>query len=115
MLISIGFLILSLFFIYRKIYKENSNDSLLIISSFSSVILICLTLFSFSENTSTAVVLTSENGVYESPTEIEKAIYQVNEGYKIEVLETFPDWSKVVLATGQEGWLKNDCFEFLEK
>ena len=53
--------------------------------------------------------------IFESSTETANVLTSVNPGYKLTILESFEEWSKVQLPTKQKGWILNDNIEFIQK
>ncbi len=64
---------------------------------------------SYIESSNFAVVFAEEAPVRSEPNLRSDELFLLNEGTKIEVLETFQDWIRLELANGAVGWIdKND-------
>lgn len=60
-----------------------------------------------------AVVLMSASSVKASPEESSKDLFILHEGTKVEVLDSFGEWSEIRIADGNEGWIRTSAIELI--
>ncbi len=60
-----------------------------------------------------AVILVGSTAVKSSPDTNGKDIFIINEGALVEVLDSVGDWSKIVVVSGNEGWLLTESIEVI--
>lgn len=64
-------------------------------------------------SSSDAVVLSSAEAVKSSPDASGKDIFIINEGATIRVVDTLGEWSKIVVASGNSGWILTKTIEII--
>lgn len=64
-------------------------------------------------NTSQAIVMNNSAAVKSSPDNSGKDIFVLNEGVKAEIKERIGDWSRVVIASGDSGWINSSNLEII--
>lgn len=62
---------------------------------------------------SEAVVLSTAAVVKASPEKTGKDLFILHEGTKVEVLDTFGEWSEIRIADGNEGWIRTSAIEVI--
>lgn len=62
---------------------------------------------------SEAVVLSTAAVVKASPEKTGKDLFILHEGTKVEVLDTFGEWSEIRIADGNEGWIRSTSIEVI--
>jgi tetratricopeptide (TPR) repeat protein len=68
----------------------------------------------YSDRTNTpAVVVTETADVLLEPKDGADMLYEIHDGYELNVLIRDTDWSKVNLGPGQIGWMKNEAYEII--
>ncbi len=60
-----------------------------------------------------AVVLSTAAVVKASPERTGKDLFILHEGTKVEVLDTFGEWSEIRIADGNEGWIRTTSIEII--
>ena len=60
-----------------------------------------------------AVVLSTAAVVKASPEKTGKDLFILHEGTKVEVLDTFGEWSEIRIADGNEGWIRTSAIEVI--
>lgn len=81
---------------------------LLILLTFS------LSLKIYADRTNTPAVVVNETAnVLLEPKEGADMLYEIHDGYELNVLIRDTDWSKVSLGPGQIGWMKNESYEII--
>lgn len=103
--------ILSLLFwgVFKVLSREsrtlNRLKSSLLIS-----FLICssITIYAFKTDKEFGIVMENNLNVYETTSGISTTISVLNSGYKVEIIKTIDEWTKITLATGKTGWVIND-------
>jgi SH3-like domain-containing protein len=48
-----------------------------------------------------------------SPERAGKDLFILHEGTKVEVLDTFGEWSEIRIADGNEGWIRSSSIEII--
>lgn len=64
-------------------------------------------------SSSEAVVLSSAEAVKSSPDSSGKDIFIINEGANIRVVDSLGEWSKIVVASGNSGWILTKAIEII--
>ena len=64
-------------------------------------------------NTKEAIVFAESVSVQTEPTNNASEAFVIHEGTKVKVLDAVDDWSKIKLADGKIGWLKNETIKLL--
>jgi SH3-like domain-containing protein len=59
----------------------------------------------------TAIVMTPSVTIKSSPDENGTDLFVIHEGLKVWVLDKVDNWSKITIADGNSGWLKNSDIE----
>lgn len=54
-----------------------------------------------------AIVFAEETSIKNDPNPNGQELFQLHEGTKVQVLETFDDWDKIKLSDGKTGWIKS--------
>lgn len=49
--------------------------------------------------------------VKSAPNDDATNLFEINEGLKLEIIETLNDWAKIGLADGKQGWIRLKCIE----
>lgn len=60
-----------------------------------------------------AVVLSTAAAVKAAPERTGKDLFILHEGTKVEVLDTFGEWSEIRIADGNEGWIRTTSIEVI--
>lgn len=60
-----------------------------------------------------AVVLSTAAAVKAAPEKSSKDLFILHEGTKVEVLDTFGEWSEIRIADGNEGWIRTLSIEII--
>lgn len=60
-----------------------------------------------------AVVLSSAAVVKASPERTSKDLFILHEGTKVEVLDSFGEWTEIRIADGNEGWIRTTSIEII--
>ncbi len=60
-----------------------------------------------------AIVLSTAAVVKASPERAGKDLFILHEGTKVEVLDTFGEWSEIRIADGNEGWIRSSSIEII--
>lgn len=60
-----------------------------------------------------AVVLVSASSVKASPEASSKDLFVLHEGTKVEVLDSYGQWSEIRIADGNEGWILSSAIEII--
>lgn len=60
-----------------------------------------------------AIVLSTAAAVKASPEKTGKDLFILHEGTKVEVLDTFGEWSEIRIADGNEGWIRSVSIEVI--
>ena len=53
-----------------------------------------------------AIVFAAETSVKNDPNPNGQELFQLHEGTKVQILETFENWDKIKLSDGKTGWIK---------
>ena len=61
-----------------------------------------------SENDKPAIVFASEAQVQVEPNLRSEQAFLLHEGTKVQIIETFGDWSKIQIADGTNGWISSE-------
>jgi SH3-like domain-containing protein len=60
-----------------------------------------------------AVVLVSATSVKASPEASSKDLFVLHEGTKVEVMDSYGQWSEIRIADGNEGWILTSALEII--
>lgn len=60
-----------------------------------------------------AIVLSTASSVKASPDRSGKDLFILHEGTKVEVLDSFGDWTEIRIADGKEGWILSSALEVI--
>lgn len=60
-----------------------------------------------------AIVLSTASSVKASPDRSGKDLFILHEGTKVEVLDSFGDWTEIRIADGKEGWILSSAIEVI--
>jgi hypothetical protein len=64
-------------------------------------------------NDTEAIVLSTASSVKASPEKSGKDLFILHEGTKVEVLDSFGDWTEIRIADGKEGWILSSAIEVI--
>lgn len=62
--------------------------------------------FEIDRKNKPAIVFAQETSVKSAPNPNGQDLFQLHEGTKVEILETFKNWNKIKLSDGKTGWIK---------
>lgn len=62
---------------------------------------------------SEAIVLSTASAVKASPDSNGKDLFVLHEGTKVEVLDSYGDWTEIRIADGKEGWIVSSAIEVI--
>ncbi len=97
-------------FLFRKIFFKIEPPKIWIISLVLGTLFTLNVLVSFYNDGDYAIIIANNQSVFESTSGISETVSTLNPGYKVEIKKTIEEWSQIILATGQMGWIKNDAF-----
>lgn len=60
-----------------------------------------------------AIVLVSASSVKASPEMTSKDLFVLHEGTKVDVLDSFGEWSEIRIADGNKGWIRTSAIEII--
>ncbi len=110
MLTSIGFYLLAQ---RRKIRKSGFVVSLVSLAMTIFSLVFGAEARSALVNDSEAVVLSTAAVVKASPEKTGKDLFILHEGTKVDILDTFGEWSEIRIADGNEGWIRSTSIEII--
>ncbi len=115
-----AFALFTLAIVMFLIYLISTRNTVRKIGFICSVICCALFIFTLSFSVSQyraimlknqAVVMSSAVAVRSSPDNSSKEIFILHEGTSIDILNTLGEWSEIVIADGNKGWMPNTAFE----
>ncbi len=108
-----------LFLIYYFTYATLTKR-LTFIGSLVSLICVCIALafafhkYNLDKKNNPAIVFTQESKVKSDPNLRSQEAFRLHEGTKVQVIETYKDWSKIKLTDGKTGWVISEDIKLLK-
>ena len=111
--LSIGFMILFVGLFLWYYFSSNTGKKRLAFISFV-VSLFCFAMafalafqrLEMDKRNKPAIVFAAETSVKNDPNPNGQELFQLHEGTKVQILETFENWDKIKLSDGKTGWIK---------
>ncbi len=108
-----------LFLIYYFTYATLTKR-LTFIGSLVSLICVCIALafafhkYNLDKKNNPAIVFAQESKVKSDPNLRSQEAFRLHEGTKVQVIETYKDWSKIKLTDGKIGWVISEDIKLLK-
>lgn len=111
--LSVVFIILFVFlFIWYYFSTNTGKKRFAFISSTASLFFFAVTIalafqrFEMDRKDKPAIVFSQEASIKSDPNPNGQELFQLHEGTKVNILETFEGWNKIKLTDGKTGWIK---------
>lgn len=107
-----GMVLFVVCFIMYYFAENTAKKRLFFMSFFVCLFLGLITLFlafqkyDLDKNDKPAIVFSQETSVKSDPNATSAEAFTLHEGTKVQILETFDDWSKIELSDDKTGWMK---------
>ncbi len=116
-IVMLGLLLISLGF-YLLAERRRIRKTGFVVGILSAVVMLLSIAFGVSArsallNQEEAIVLSTAAVVKASPERTGKDLFILHEGTKVEVLDTFGEWSEIRIADGNEGWIRSSSIEII--
>ena len=115
-----GSILFVLLFLMYRFTEVTMQKRIAFISSIVSVFVAVFALImafqkqSIENAKNPAIVFEQESKVKTDPNNASEEVYRLHEGTKVEVLETYQNWSKIEIADKTQGWLPTDNIKLLK-
>lgn len=105
-----AFLFVMAFITYYFGNRANQKRYFFILSFIALACMILSVVFAFQQKAmdlkdKPAIVFATETQAKTDPNFTSEQVFVLHEGTKVQVLETFDDWTKIQIANGSEGWV----------
>ncbi|NRD18804.1 tetratricopeptide repeat protein [Winogradskyella eckloniae] len=108
-----------LFLVYHFSYSTSKKR----IAFVTSIISLCVAFFSVAmafqksgldKKDNPAIVFAQESRVKSDPNQASEEVFRLHEGTKVDVVETYQDWSKIQLSDNSTGWIPAKDIKLLQ-
>ncbi|WP_296317065.1 tetratricopeptide repeat protein [Winogradskyella sp. UBA3174] len=114
-----GVILFVLFFLMYHFSFSTSRKRIAFIVSVLSLLVACFSVAmafhkeNFENNNNPAIVFVQESKVKAEANKTSEEVFRLHEGTKIQVIETYEDWSKVQLSDNSTGWVPSKDIKWL--